>query len=164
MHFFSRSLCTLVVVFATLSTFPTASADSARIAHSKPVLGAVVREYSPPSKRWLAGHRGVDLAASVGDPIYASAAGSVSFSGSINGMTSISITHANGIRTTYQPVQATVEKGQRVERGQLIGYLTAAERHPEPGLHWGALRGREYLDPMSLLGFRTVVLKPVNHN
>lgn len=140
MHFFSRSLCTLVVVFATLSTFPTASADSARIAHSKPVLGAVVREYSPPSKRWLAGHRGVDLAASVGDPIYASAAGSVSFSGSINGMTSISITHANGIRTTYQPVQATVEKGQRVEQALLdISLLRSAIRSPAYiGEHCGA--------------------------
>lgn len=134
---------------------------TSRIVHSKPVPGAVIREYAPPSKRWLAGHRGVDIAARVGDSIYASAPGVVTFSGSINGMSSLSITHSDGIRSTYQPINAVIEKGVRVRKGQLIGHLAVAERHPEPGLHWGALRGREYLNPMSLLGARKIILKPV---
>lgn len=131
------------------------------IAHSKPVPGAVLRDYEPPAQRWEPGHRGVDLAATPGTPVAASAAGVVHFSGAIDGMTSVSIMHADGIRTTYQPLESLVRPGQEVTRGQIIGTLSSHPRHPEPGLHWGALRGRDYLNPLDLLRRREIVLKPV---
>nr|WP_120491455.1 M23 family metallopeptidase [Corynebacterium lactis] len=131
------------------------------IAHIKPVPGRVLRGFSPPEKRWLSGHRGVDLAAAPGASVVASADGVVHFSGPIGGVTSVSILHADGIRTTYQPVETALKRGDRVLRGQVIGALVAHPKHPEPGLHWGALLGQDYLNPLDLLRRRPIVLKPV---
>ncbi|MEJ6019473.1 M23 family metallopeptidase [Corynebacterium sp. H113] len=131
------------------------------VVHSKPVPGQVARGYQPPEKRWLAGHRGVDLASSDGDAVHASAAGVVHFAGVIAGRPSISVMHADGIRTTYQPVDFIVQRGDRVSRGQVLGHVRTPELFDERGVHWGALRGETYLNPLDLLGSRTIVLKPV---
>lgn len=85
----------------------------------------------------------------------------VHFSGSIAGMTSVSIMHADGIRTTYQPITTELRKGDHVAAGDVIGHLSPNPKHPEPGLHWGALRGQDYLNPLDLLQRRPIVLKPV---
>ncbi|GAB6965842.1 hypothetical protein JCM7447_20620 [Corynebacterium amycolatum] len=69
--------------------------------------------------------------------------------------------HADGIRTTYQPIDTALEKGDRVAAGQVIGHLVASANHPEPGLHWGALRGKDYLNPLDLIQRRPIVLKSV---
>lgn len=131
------------------------------VTHTFPVQGKVLRDYAPPEKRWQSGHRGVDLSASPGQPIHASAPGVVHFAGSIAGMTSVSIMHADGIRTTYQPLDTPLKKGDRVAAGQIIGHLAISAKHPEPGLHWGALRGKDYLNPLDLVQRRPIVLKPV---
>ncbi|OHQ76115.1 hypothetical protein HMPREF2708_06870 [Corynebacterium sp. HMSC073H12] len=99
--------------------------------------------------------------ASPDQPIRASAPGVVHFAGSIAGMTSVSIMHADGIRTTYQPINTALKKGDRVAAGQVIGHLVVSAKHPEPGLHWGALRGKDYLNPLDLIQRRPIVLKPV---
>lgn len=138
---------------------PRAAASSAitRIPHSRPVPGRVLRAYDPPAQRWLPGHRGVDLAAPPGAIVRSSADGVVHFAGSVAGTPTVSVLHADGIRTTYQPVIASVARGDAVRRGQDIGVLGAGG---DPGLHWGALRGRDYLNPLDLLARRPIVLKP----
>ena len=57
------------------------------------------------------------------------------------------------IRTTYEPVRATVRVGQQVRAGDVIGSLDPGHPGcPETAcLHWGALRGQVYLDPLTLL-------------
>ncbi|WP_448851002.1 murein hydrolase activator EnvC family protein [Corynebacterium sp. 335C] len=125
--------------------------------HVRPVPGAVLRPFDPPPEPWLPGHRGVDLAAAPGAPVRASAAGRVHFAGSVAGRPTVSVMHADGLRTTYQPVEPSVRVGDAVARGQVIGTLAAG---PEPGLHWGALRGDDYVNPLDLLGRRPVILKP----
>ena len=76
------------------------------IPHSPPVPGDVIRPYDPPDKPWLPGHRGVDLAAGPGSVVASSADGVVHFAGSVAGTPTVSVMHADGIRTTYQPVVA----------------------------------------------------------
>src|SRR5512143_1009667 len=45
----------------------------------------VIRPYAPGPQVWSPGHRGVDLAASVGSPLLAAGAGVVSFAGPVAG-------------------------------------------------------------------------------
>lgn len=160
-----RSLVGTVALFA-VAVLPTAAAETSTsplstIRHIRPVDGTVLRDFAPPEKRWQAGHRGVDLSARPGQEVRASSAGVVHFSGSIAGMTSVSIMHADGIRTTYQPITTELRKGDHVAAGDVIGHLSPNPKHPEPGLHWGALRGQDYLNPLDLLQRRPIVLKPV---
>lgn len=159
----ARTLAPILLAVA-LNATPAAPAQAAGISaipHQLPARGAVLRDYAPPEKRWQPGHRGVDLAATPGQEIRASAAGTVHFAGAVAGMTSVSIMHADGIRTTYQPIETHLKKGDSVAAGQVIGRLTTSPKHPEPGLHWGALRGQDYLNPLDLIHRRPIVLKPV---
>jgi murein DD-endopeptidase MepM/ murein hydrolase activator NlpD len=120
-----------------------------------PVAGGlrVLRGFSPPPVRYQAGHLGVDLAAASGSSVLAAGAGLVRFAGSVAGRGLVVISHPDGISTEYEPVAATVTVGQRVRSGQPIGRLSGRHRGcPAVGcLHWGARRGADYLDPLSLL-------------
>jgi len=49
-----------------------------------------------------------------------------------------------------------------VSAGAVLGRLTLAGSHCGPAacLHWGLLRGGDYLDPLALLGLEQVRLLP----
>lgn len=84
----------------------------------------------------------------------------MAYVGSVAGTRVVSIDHADGVRTTYQPVRASVRVGQPVAEGQRIGTL-GPSRDGAPGLHWGAKTGPDdYLNPLSLLQMPTIRLKP----
>lgn len=70
-------------------------------------------------------HMGVDLDAGTGTPIYASAAGTVNFAGSSSGYgLLVKISHSGGVETRYGHCsQLLVDKGEKVEKGQLIGLV-----------------------------------------
>ncbi|WP_231598934.1 M23 family metallopeptidase [Corynebacterium occultum] len=126
-----------------------------------PHARAVLRAFDKPAQNWLPGHRGVDLDLAVGAPVMAAGDGVVAFAGQVAGTPTLSIDHPDGIRTTYQPVFATVRQGDEVRGGQEIGKLANPVDHG-PGLHWGARRGEEYLNPLSLLAEVVIRLKPVD--
>jgi hypothetical protein len=121
----------------------------------------VVRGFSPPAHPWEAGHRGVDLAARPGLPVYAAGPGRVGYAGDLAGRGVVTIVHGD-LRTTYLPVRPAVHTGQTVRAGDRIGVVSAAPGHcPDQAcLHWGLLRGAVYLDPLSLLGLGPVRLLP----
>lgn len=136
----------------------------------------VLKPADIPEENWERGHRGVDIKASPGDEIVASAAGTVAFVGVVAGTPVVSVDHRGGLRTTYEPVRASVRKGQKVWRGEVLGVLADAARLPkgarrDPGLSWGAKlrqgetpKGRAkwvYLDPLELIGAAVVRLIPV---
>lgn len=119
----------------------------------------VVRGFTAPPEPWAAGHRGVDLAMVDGAPVRAAADGVVAFAGMVAGRGVVSIDHADGVRTTYEPVTAAVSRGASVAGGDVIGQL-AGPGHCDPAtcLHWGARRGSDdYLDPMTLLEEEVVI-------
>lgn len=142
-----------VVVVALLLRPDLASATPGLPAGSKPISGPVVTRFDPPDETWNAGHRGVDLAGTVGDRVGAAASGTVTYAAVLAGRGVVVVDHGT-VRTTYEPVVATVSVGQPVTRGQEIGRLQAG--HPScPGstcLHWGLREGDAYLDPLLLLG------------
>lgn len=123
-----------------------------RVTYGWPIEPAdVVRPFDDPAQPWLAGHRGVDLAGSVGVPVRAAADGVVAFAGTVAGRGVVSVDHADGIRTTYEPVTASVVAGQAVAAGDALGTLDAGHGRGSD-LHWGARRGRDdYLDPTLLV-------------
>ena len=125
---------------------------------------SVSRGFDPPPHPWLAGHRGVDLAGPAGVPVFSAAPGTVVFAGAVAGRPVVSVAHANGLRTTYEPISPLVRAGQVVPAGARLGTLLAG--HPgcpvAACLHWGARRGAEYVDPLALLGLRRVRLLPLD--
>jgi murein DD-endopeptidase MepM/ murein hydrolase activator NlpD len=121
----------------------------------------VVRRFDPPEQRWLPGHRGVDLRASVGERVRAAGDGRVAFVGTLAGRGVITINHGD-LRTTYEPVEALVRVGERVRAGQSIGTVGTGTGHCGSGrcLHLGLRRGREYLNPLLFLGRTSARLRP----
>lgn len=137
------------------TTFATAADDVvAKQTYDWPSGGEVpvVRDFSPPEERWLTGHRGVDLAMDEGAEVLAAGDGRVIHAGRLNDRNLVSIEHADGLRTTYEPVSPTVAKGDAVSKGQRIGTLELGHAGPLPVLHWGAKYPEDrYIDPLSLL-------------
>jgi len=129
---------------------------------------AVTRGFDAPRPDWRPGHRGVDLAGTPGQPVYAAAAGTVMFAGMLAGRPVVSVAHAGGLRTSYEPVEAALRPGQSVGAGAALGRLLAGHAGcPAPAcLHWGAMWGpasrADYLDPLGLLASTPVRLKPVD--
>lgn len=124
---------------------------------------AVVTAFDAPAGPYSAGHRGVDLAGPVGSSVLAAGDGVVAFAGMVAGRGVLSVDHAGGLRTTYEPVTALVRAGEPVVRGRVIGVLAWPGSHclPQACLHWGLRRGGTYLDPLGLIGDRPVRLLPV---
>jgi murein DD-endopeptidase MepM/ murein hydrolase activator NlpD len=87
-----------------------------------------------------------------GDAVLAAADGEVAFTGTVAGRGVVSIDHADGLRTTYEPLVPSVAAGDRVVAGQPIGVLARGHCPPPGCLHWGARRGtHDYVDPLGLL-------------
>lgn len=157
-----RLIWILALTFTlTLLTSPALAHAYVNPATGSDRAGPILRGFDKPEKNWLPGHRGVDLPLNIGETVLASGSGTVAFAGIVVGTPTISIDHADGVRTTYQPVHAHVSVGEHVEEGDAIGILG----HPTtkfPGLQWGAKIGEEYINPLSLLPRPTIRLKPLN--
>lgn len=128
-----------------------------------PPPAAVLTPFRAPANRYGPGHRGVDLAAAVGGIVRSAGAGVVTHAGPVAGRGTVTVLHRGGLRTTYEPVSATVRKGQAVATGQPIGMLQAGHPSCAPAgcLHWGArLADDTYLDPMGLINGLQVRLLP----
>jgi murein DD-endopeptidase MepM/ murein hydrolase activator NlpD len=126
----------------------------------------VVHGFDPPPARWLAGHRGVDLATAVGATVRATGPGLVTYSGVVAGRGVVVISHGGrygDFRTTYEPVTASVLPGQQVVAGDAVGVVAATPGHCSPAvcLHWGLRQGDVYRDPRQLLEPTAVRLLPL---
>ncbi|WP_462166100.1 murein hydrolase activator EnvC family protein [Frankia sp. AiPs1] len=111
---------------------------------------AVSRAFERPATPFGPGHRGVDLPASPGEQVRAAADGTVSFAGPIAGRGVVTITHGD-VRTTYEPVWPAVAVGDVLHAGDLLGALVAGHTGCPvlACLHWGLLRGSDYLNPLA---------------
>lgn len=158
---FPLAAAALVLAVPGGSAAPTGAAHSARlpttpaaVAYLPPVRPVrVVRGFVAPSSPWGPGHRGVDLASIPGEPVRAAAIGAVSFAGAVAGRGVVVLTHADGVRTEYEPVTPLVHAGAAVFRGEIIGRVQGTHGDCAAGrcLHWGARRGDTYFDPLGLL-------------
>jgi murein DD-endopeptidase MepM/ murein hydrolase activator NlpD len=123
---------------------------------------SVVGLFEAPDSPYGAGNRGVDLAGSVGQTVFAIGAGVVTFAGVLAGRGVVVVAHGR-LRSTYEPVSAAVADGDTVSGGQPIGVLASVGSHcpPDACLHLGVIRGSVYVDPLSLLPKPPIRLKPL---
>ena len=104
-------------------------------------------------------HKGIDLAAPTGTPVYATANGTVvaaskgAWHWSYGNM--VAIYHGNGNYTNHAHLsKIKVHTGQKVKAGQLIGYCGSTGRSTGPHLHfeihlgrkWNRVNPKPYLD------------------
>lgn len=163
----ARALAVLVLGMACVAI--PAAAEAVPPGEPRPVgvwplrpVPEVVAGFDPPAQPWQAGHRGVDLLGSPGQPVRTALPGRVAFVGRIAGRGVVVVTHGE-TRTTYEPVAASVPVGATVAAGDRIGRLETPGSHcfPRACLHWGWLRGTTYLNPLELVGVRPVRLLPL---
>ncbi|MBW2648838.1 MAG: M23 family metallopeptidase [Deltaproteobacteria bacterium] len=118
-----------------------------------PVIGWVTSEFgyrvSPfTGKREF--HRGIDIATEIGREIVAPADGIIKRVSQEIGMGNmVRIDHGNGVVTTYGHMlkKGNVKKGQKVKRGDIIGYVGNSGRSTGPHLHYGVCMNGVYVNP-----------------
>jgi murein DD-endopeptidase MepM/ murein hydrolase activator NlpD len=160
---FQATLTVLVGLLPALLSAGPAVADPDPVGgwplHPEP---EVVHAFDPPSDPYGPGHRGVDLAGTIGQSVHAAMAGTITYAGTLAGRGVVVVNHGP-TRTTYEPVAASVRVGDVVAQDDRIGSLELAGSHcfPAACLHWGWLRGDVYLNPLDLVGRQRVRLLPL---
>jgi murein DD-endopeptidase MepM/ murein hydrolase activator NlpD len=162
-----RALAVLVLALGLSASAPaTAEPAPARVVLWTSPLGDpphVSRPFDAPDTPYGPGHRGADLVGRPGSPVAAAGDGVVAFAGMVAGRPVVSVDHAEGLRTTYEPVDPSVGAGTRVSRGTVLGVLVSGHAGCPVAacLHWGLRRGGTYLDPLQLLRPPRIRLLPL---
>ena len=101
---------------------------------------------------YLRMHSGMDIAAPAGTPIRAVADGTVSFSGWHGGHGNyVKLNHAGNIATGYGHMSRIAARvGQKVTRGQVIGYVGSTGLSTGPHLHYELFKGGKATNPNSI--------------
>ncbi|HEV2280109.1 MAG TPA: M23 family metallopeptidase, partial [Acidobacteriaceae bacterium] len=94
-------------------------------------------------------HSGVDISATFGTPVRATADGIVASAGNESGYgREILLDHGNGIETLYGHLSGfAVTVGQQVTQGQVIGYVGMSGRATGPHLHYEVRIHRTPVNP-----------------
>ena len=98
-------------------------------------------------------HAGLDISADRGTPVWATADGTVESAG-YNGNygNSVLVSHGYGISTRFGHLSRyAVSAGQKVRRGQIIGYVGATGRATSSHLHYEILINGQPINPLRLL-------------
>lgn len=98
-------------------------------------------------------HAGVDIEASLGDPVLASNSGRIVLAGNFYYTgNSVFIDHGLGVFTAYFHMsRLRVKTGDLVAKGQTIGDVGSTGRSTGPHLHWSVVIFGSRVDPRSLL-------------
>ncbi len=94
-------------------------------------------------------HPGIDIAGPVGVPVVATAQGTVTFAGWDQGYgKSVRINNGNGFETLFGHLdQFVVYSGEKVNRGEVIGYLGNTGLSTGPHLHYEIFRDNVPINP-----------------
>jgi murein DD-endopeptidase MepM/ murein hydrolase activator NlpD len=104
-----------------------------------------------PVYKILRRHTGIDIIGQRGTPIYATADGVVSDeSSSYSGYgIMVLINHGRGYKTVYAHLsKKTVKIGQKIKRGDLIGYMGSTGLSVGTHLHYEVIKNGEYVNPI----------------
>jgi murein DD-endopeptidase MepM/ murein hydrolase activator NlpD len=134
------------------------SATMARVPVREPVTGEI--DFSSPFGVRIdpflhvpAMHTGIDFRGTYGEPIHATAAGTVTSAGWSGGYGQmVEIDHGNGLATRYGHLsEIDVKVGQSIRIGQVVGRLGSTGRSTGPHLHYETRVDGEAVDPQKFL-------------
>lgn len=110
----------------------------------QPVIGIISKSFSTDDN-----HPGLDIAAMLNDPIYATAPGIVTQSGWEKDLgKTITIDHSHGYKTKYAHLNKLLaKKGDYVDRGQFIGMVGVTGNTTGPHLHYEVMKDSQQVDP-----------------
>lgn len=122
----------------------------------RPVIGLITSSYGTrrdPITGSRARHNGVDIGALPGRPVVAAADGVITRAGRISGLgKAVYVSHGYGTVTRYGHLSKfVVEPGQRVRRGEIVGYVgntgrtTGYHLHYEVRVHGQAVNPLDYM-------------------
>jgi murein DD-endopeptidase MepM/ murein hydrolase activator NlpD len=96
-------------------------------------------------------HTGIDFTAAMGTPIYATGDGVVSeanFDNSGYG-NHVIVNHGYGYQTLYgHMVKIKSRRGERVKRGQVIGWVGSSGKSTGPHCHYEVIKNGQKIDPV----------------
>jgi hypothetical protein len=97
-------------------------------------------------------HKGIDIGAPYGAPIYAVLDGVVATAGRSGGYGNfIKLAHGGGLASGYGHMSRfAVHAGERVSRGQVIGYVGSTGLSTGPHLHWEVWKNGQSINPRSI--------------
>ena len=120
-----------------------------------PVQGRVTSTFGwrmHPILNFVRLHKGMDIAAAYGSPIYAVLDGVVQSAGRAGGYGNfIKLGHGGGLQSGYGHMSGfAVRAGQRVRQGQVIGYVGSTGMSTGPHLHWEVWKNGVAINPKSI--------------
>ncbi len=141
----SRTRPWAIALAVVLLVMPSSAvAQSVAIEYRPPVDAPVVDPFRPPTSPYGPGNRGIDYATVPGTVVRTIAPGTVTFAGVVAGTRYVTVTHADGLRSSYGGLaEVTVIQGAVLAADAEVGRAGDT-------LHLGVRRGDEYLDPETL--------------
>lgn len=135
--------------------FEASGVGQQRTGLSWPVQGRVTSGFGArrhPILGYMRMHRGMDFGAAHGSPIYAVSDGTVAVAGYSGGYGRyVRINHGGNLGSGYGHMsRIAVQAGQRVRRGQVIGYVGSSGLSTGPHLHYELYRGGAAVNPASV--------------
>ncbi len=120
-----------------------------------PVAGRITSSFGyrmHPLLGYFKMHKGLDIAAPYGSPIYAALDGVVQGAGRSGGYGNlVKLVHAGGLASAYGHMsRIAVARGQSVRQGQVIGYVGSTGMSTGPHLHWEVWRNGQTINPRSI--------------
>ena len=116
-----------------------------------------VPNYKYCSRWYSSGHKGVDICAAAGTPIYATASGTVTKAGYNKAGAgtgygySVVVNHGGGYTSVYAHcLSLAVHAGQSVKQGQLIGYVGSTGRSSGNHCHFEIRLNGSYVPPQNV--------------
>lgn len=99
-------------------------------------------------------HNGVDFSADTGTLIMSTANGTVRSAEYANAYGNrVIIDHGSGFSTSYNQMEKyIVEGGQKVKKGEVIGYVGSTGLSTGPHLHYEVMKDGKYVDPADYIG------------
>lgn len=107
-------------------------------------------------------HRGVDLTAPLGTPVYAIESGVVAeaFASGLGYGKHVIINHEHGVKSLYAHLsEVKVERGNLINRGELLGKVGATGWATGNHLHLEIYQKGELLNPLEVLPIKTSEIK-----
>ncbi len=96
-------------------------------------------------------HWGIDISAPTGTPIYATGDGVINFVGRNSGYgKTCVIDHGYGYKTLYGHMKTfSIKKGQKVKRGEIIGYVGNTGLSRAPHVHYEVIYNNNKINPVN---------------